>query len=161
MKKQQIFSSTVLIGFGFFFYLQETQFDVFSGFFRWPTLFVIIGIAFLLQGYIGKHNESLFPGVILTGFGLHFHVVERLEIWPDHIGVFILIISLGFLLQNQKTGTGLFYGLLFLVMSIILLFNETLTESLQSLENIVPYIWKIWPFFFIGIGVYLLFFQRK
>ncbi|WP_335869159.1 LiaI-LiaF-like domain-containing protein [Bacillus sp. 2205SS5-2] len=161
MKKQRLFPAVILIGFGLFFYLQEAQIELFSGFFNWPTLFLIIGFAFLMQGYKGKDHEAILPGVILSGFGLHFHVLQRLTIWPDHIGVFILIISLGFLLRYQKTGDGLWQGILFLVLSITLLFYQTVMQSLQMLETRFSFIWQLWPLFFIGVGVYLLFFNRK
>ena len=86
MKNQRIFPGIILIGFGVFFFWQQSKISLFAEFISWPTLLMIVGIAFLCQGYGGKDYESILPGVILTGFGLHFHVVNYLSIWPNTIG---------------------------------------------------------------------------
>ena len=128
----------------------------------WPTLLIIVGIAFLGQGYGGKDYEAILPGVILTGFGIHFHIVNRLSIWPDHIGIFILIISLGFFYYVIKgQGMVLFHGVLFLIISIILLFYNEVLQWLGLLENKAGNIINLWPFLLIILGIYLLFFKRK
>ncbi|MEK5173268.1 DUF5668 domain-containing protein [Heyndrickxia sp. FSL W8-0496] len=161
MKNQKIFPGLILLGFGLYFYLEHSQIDILKEYLTWPTLLIIVGIAFLGQGYGGKDYEAILPGVILTGFGIHFHIVNRLSIWPDHIGIFILIISLGFLLRYQRTGNGLFHGVLFLIISIILLFYNEVLQWLGLLENKAENIINLWPFLLIILGIYLLFFKRK
>ncbi|MCI1593488.1 LiaI-LiaF-like domain-containing protein [Heyndrickxia oleronia] len=161
MKNQKIFPGLILLGFGLYFYLEHSQINILMEYLTWPTLLIIVGIAFLGQGYGGKDYEAILPGVILTGFGIHFHIVNRLSIWPDHIGIFILIISLGFLLRYQRTGNGLFHGVLFLIISIILLFYNEVLQWLGLLENKAGNIINLWPFLLIILGIYLLFFKRK
>lgn len=157
MKNQRIFPGIILIGFGAYFFLQQTQINLFKEFYTWPTLLIIVGIAFLGQAYIAKEFEGILPGTILLGFGVHFHVVHKLDLWPDHIGAFILIISLGFLLRFQKLGTGLFQGLLFLVLAGLMLFYDKIVAWLGLIENGVSLAWKFWPVVLIFIGIYLLF----
>jgi hypothetical protein len=161
MKNQRIFPGITLIGFGSYFFLQQSGITVFQQFYTWPTLLIIVGIAFLGQGYIAKDYEAILPGVILLGFGLHFHVVNRFEIWPDHIGSFILIIALGFLLRYQKTGTGLLHGFLFLILAILLLFYDKIANWFGVLETNVALAMKFWPALLVVVGVYLLFIKRK
>ncbi|WP_064092527.1 LiaI-LiaF-like domain-containing protein [Rossellomorea aquimaris] len=161
MKQQRIFPGIILIGFGIYFYLQQANIVLFQEFFTWPTLLIIVGVAFLGQGYGGRDYEAILPGTILVGFGLHFHVVNKLAIWPDHIGTFILIISLGFLLRYQKTRTGLFQAILFLTLSIILLFYDKVIRWFGLLEGSVGSPWEIWPIVIIVIGIYLLFIKKK
>ncbi|WP_102274383.1 LiaI-LiaF-like domain-containing protein [Cytobacillus massiliigabonensis] len=161
MKNQRFFPGIILIGFGAYFYLEQSNIPVLQPYFTWPSLLIIIGVAFLFQGYGAKEYYAILPGVILTGFGLHFHVVNRLELWPDHIGVFILILALGLLLQQQKTGSGLFQGLLFLLLSILLLFYDRVIVWLGLLENGVSNVWKFWPVILILIGGYFLFIKKK
>ncbi len=161
MRNQRILPGFILIGFGAYFFLQQSNITWLQPFFIWPTLLIIIGVAFLLQGYGTKEHHAILPGVILTGFGLHFHVVNRLEIWPDHIGIFILIIALGFILQHQKTRSGLFQGLLFLIVAILLLFYDQINRWLGLLENGVSSFWKYWPGILIVIGAYFLFIKKK
>ncbi|MDQ0270008.1 LiaI-LiaF-like domain-containing protein [Cytobacillus purgationiresistens] len=161
MKNQRIFPGVVLIGFGTYFFLQQANIEVLKPFFTWPTLLIIVGVAFLFQAYSGRDYDGILPGVILSGFGLHFLIVNRLDIWPDHIGSFILIISLGFLLRHLKTGTGLFQGILFLLLALMLLFYDKIISSLGALGDSVSYIWSFWPAFFILLGLYLLIFKRK
>lgn len=161
MKQQRIFPGFILIGFGLYFYLQQKNIVLFQEFFTWPTLLMIVGIAFLGQGYGARDYEAILPGTILVGFGLHFHVVNKLEIWPDHMGTFILIISLGFLLRYQKTRNGLFQGILFLTLSVILLFYDKVVGYLGLIEGRVGSAWEFWPIVIIVIGVYLLFIRKK
>ncbi|MBS4173730.1 DUF5668 domain-containing protein [Bacillus sp. FJAT-49736] len=157
MKNQKFFDGIILIGFGLYYYFSQNHIQIFKEYITWPTLFMIVGIAFLVQGYNGKNNEAILPGVIFTGFGFHFHVVHKLAIWPNNIGVLLLIISLGFLLQYQRTRNGLFQGLLFLALSIILLFYDKLVSTLGLLENRVESIWKYSPIALVIIGIILLF----
>ncbi|MDP4163566.1 MAG: DUF5668 domain-containing protein, partial [Bacillota bacterium] len=145
MKNQQIFPGIILIGFGAYFFLQQSGFSLFQQFYTWPTLLIIVGIAFLGQGYLSKDYEAILPGTILTGFGLHFHVVHRLSFWPDHIGAFIFIIALGFLLRYQKTGKGLFHSILFILLDVLLLFYDKISNYLGLLQNGVSIVWKFWP----------------
>jgi hypothetical protein len=161
MKNARIMPGFILVGFGIYFFLQQQNILLFQSFFTWPTLLMIVGLAFLFQGYGAKDYQAILPGVILTGFGLHFHVVNRLDIWPDHIGVFILIIALGFLLTHQKTGSGLFHGVLFLILACLLLFYDRIIHWFGFLENSVLEAWKFWPAILILAGVYLLFIKRK
>ncbi|HEY4550901.1 MAG TPA: hypothetical protein VIG98_11590 [Bacillus sp. (in: firmicutes)] len=161
MKNQRIFPGIILIGFGVFFFWQQAEISLFAEFISWPSLLMIVGIAFLCQGYGGKEYESIFPGVILTGYGLHFHIVNHLSIWPNSLGVFILIVALGFLLRYQKLGTNLFYGILFLALAGLLLFYDKVMSWFGLLETNIATFAHLWPFALILIGVYLLFFKKK
>lgn len=161
MKNQRIFPGIILLGFGAFFFLQQNQVALFKEFDTWPTLLIIVGVAYLFQGYMAKDYEAILPGVILAGFGLHFHIIKHLEIWPNSTGIFILIIALGFLLRYQKVGAGLFQGILFLVLAILLLFYNKILGWLGFLENGVGDFVKFWPALLIGYGIYLLLMKKK
>ncbi|MGM0900264.1 MAG: LiaI-LiaF-like domain-containing protein [Bacillota bacterium] len=160
MKNQNLIPGIILIGFGIYYYLLQINLVLFDQFFTWPTLMAIVGIAFLVQGYRGKDYDSILPGVILFGFGCHLHIVGRLDIWPDHLGAFILIIALAFLLRYQKTGTGLFHGILFLILAALLLFYDQITIWLGTIESGLATVWKFWPIALVLIGIYLLFFNK-
>ena len=161
MKNQNMIPGIILIGFGVYYYLQQIGLTLFDQFYTWPTLMAIVGVAFITQGYRGRDYDAILPGVIFLGFGIHLHVVGRLEIWPDHLGAFILIIALAFLLRYQKTGIGLFHGILFLILATLLLFYDQISSWLGTLEGGVAFIWRFWPVALILIGAYLLFFKRK
>lgn len=161
MKNQNIIPGIILIGFGIYYYFQQIDLVLFEQFFSWPTLMAIVGMAFLVHGYRGKAFDSILPGVILFGFGVHLHIVNHLEVWPDHLGAFILIIALAFLLRYQKTGAGLFHGILFLILAALLLFYDQITLFLETTESGVATLWNFWPIALVLIGIYLLFFKRK
>lgn len=161
MKNQRIFPGIILIGFGAYFFLQQSGITLFQQFYTWPTLLVIVGAAFLGQGYFSKDHEAILPGVILAGFGLHFHLVHRVTFWPDHIGTFIFIIALGFLLRYQKTGTGLFQAVLFILLAVLLLFYDKIAGYLGLVQNGFSLAWKFWPAVLILFGAYFLFFKKK
>jgi hypothetical protein len=103
MKNQRIFPGIILIGFGAYFLLQQSGITIFQQFFTWPTLLIIVGIAFLGQGFSANDHEAILPGVIMAGFGLHFHLVGKVSFWPsNNIGMLILIISIGFFYAISK-----------------------------------------------------------
>lgn len=156
MKNINIIPGMILIGFGSYYFLQQNRIALFDEFYTWPSLMLIIGISFLVHGYWGKNVESIFPGVIFSGIAIHLHVVGRLELWPDHLGAFMLIISLGFLLRYQKTGTGLFHGILFLIISGLLLFYDEIANKFASEQTGVALLLNNWWILLILFGLYLL-----
>lgn len=160
MKSYQIFPGIILIGFGAYFLLKQINIAAFQPFFTWPTLLIIVGIGLLFQGYGAKDYHAILPGVILTGFGLHFHIADHLNIWPEHTGIFMLIIALGFLLQSQKTGYS-FQGFLLLIFAFLLLFKDKADIWFNSFGGSISAIWKYWPLFFIVFGTYFLIRKRK
>ncbi|WP_040207754.1 LiaI-LiaF-like domain-containing protein [Neobacillus jeddahensis] len=162
MKNQRIFPGIILIGFGAYFLLQQTELTLFQQFYSWPTLIVIVGIAFLGQGFSAREYEAILPGVIMTGFGLHFHLAGHVSFWPTNtIGMLILIISVGFFLRFQKTNNGLFQAFLFLIISVLMLFYDKIAGYLGFLQSGMNFIWKFWPALLIVIGIYFLLKKKK
>ncbi|WP_243297432.1 LiaI-LiaF-like domain-containing protein [Bacillus litorisediminis] len=158
--KHRIFPGILLLGFGCYFFIDDWIPE--WGFLQsWPTLLAIIGVAFLGQAYIGKDYESIIPGVIFIGIGIHFHVVAQLSLWAGHFGVFVLVIALAFLLYYQKKGDGLGVGLSFLILAVFLLFSDKVATGIGFLETSIAFIQRFWPFVFIVLGLILLFFKRK
>jgi hypothetical protein len=162
LKNQQIFPGIILIGFGAYFLLQQSGITIFQTFFTWPTLLIIVGTAFLGQGYSANDSEAILPGVILVGFGLHFHFVGNVTFWPNNnIGMLFLIISLGFFLRFQKTSSGLFQAFLFLILAVLLLYYDKIANYLEFVQNGMSLVWKFWPVLLILIGIYFLFKKKK
>ena len=162
MKNQLIFPGVILIGFGAYFLLQQVGITFIEGFFTWPTLLIIVGLAFLGQGYSAKDHEAILPGVIILGFGLHFHLMNHLSFWPHNtIGVLILVISIGYFLRFQKVGNGLFQAFLFLILSVLLLFYDKIGGYFDLLQNGLSWVWKFWPALLIVIGIYFLLKKKK
>lgn len=161
MKTQKLFSGIVLIGFGFIYILKEWNVSFIGNLYNWQTLLIIIGLAFLFQAYKGKEYSVILPGVLLTGLGLHFQLVHKLSIWPDHMGSFLLILALGFILQSQKTRQGMLNGILFLFLAVLLLFYQDLIPALSFLRISSQTINSIFPFLFILAGGYFLLTKHK
>lgn len=162
MKNQRIFPGIILIGFGAYFLLQQTGISFFLEYSTWPTLIMIVGVAFLGQGFWAKDAEAILPGIIMFGFGLHFQLVGRVDFWPhNHIGMLILIISIGFFMRFQKTNTGLFQAFLFLIISVLLLFYDQIAGYFGLLQSGFSFIWKFWPALLIVIGIYFLLKHKK
>jgi hypothetical protein len=162
MKNQRIFPGIILIGFGAYFLLQQSGITIFQQFFTWPTLLIIVGIAFLGQGFSANDHEAILPGVIMAGFGLHFHLVGKFSFWPsNNIGMLILIISIGFFMRFHKTNNGLFQAFLFLILAVLLLFYDKITAYFDLLQNGMSFIWKFWPALLIVVGIYFLLKKKK
>jgi hypothetical protein len=162
MKSQRIFTGTILIGFGAFLFLQQSGFAALQTLYSWPTLLIIVGAAFLGQGYSAKDYEAILPGVIIGGFGLHFHFAGKVAFWPNNtIGMLVLFISFGYFLRFQKANNGLFQAFLFLVLALLLLFYDNVSEYLNLLQNGLSFVWKFWPAIIILVGIYFLFMKKK
>ncbi|WP_066063733.1 LiaI-LiaF-like domain-containing protein [Neobacillus soli] len=162
MKNQHIFPGILLIGFGAYFFLQQLNITFFQQISTWPTLLIIVGIAFLGQGYSAKEHASILPGVIMTGLGLHLHLAGRIGFWPsNNIGMLILIISFGLFLRFQKTNSGLFQAFLFLILAVLLLFYDKIAGYFGILQNGMSFVWKFWPALLIVVGIYFLLKRKK
>jgi hypothetical protein len=161
MKKQGIFPGIILIGLGGYFLLEQLKFPLLKAFYTWPTLLIIIGVAFLAQAYSSKAYQSIVPGFILLGLGLHFHFSSLFYFWPDHWAMFTLIIGFAFLLRYQRTKEGLFPALLLIILSILALFYHEVIGWIGWVGSIVALIEKYWPLALIGAGIYLLFIKKK
>jgi hypothetical protein len=161
MKNKPIFSGVILLGFGLYFFLQQTDIMLFQDFFSWPTLLCITGLAFLGQAYVVKDQGSILPGIILFGFGLHIHIAGKLDIWPDHIGVFLLIISFGLILQLRQTKSSASAGWVLLIISILTLYYDQIVSWLGLAKMEAIRTGTYWPFILIGIGIYMLFSRKK
>ncbi|MCT8137483.1 hypothetical protein H1D32_06845 [Anaerobacillus sp. CMMVII] len=106
MKRQGIFPGVLLVSVGLIFLLQNYGIPFVNYIFSWPSILVIIGLAFLFQAYIGKDYHSIFTGVLLVGLGIHFHGLQLFSFWPDHWAMFTLIISVSFcfvIVRQKKT----------------------------------------------------------
>jgi len=157
MKKQGFFLGIILIGIGVYFLMDQLNIPFLNNVFTWPTLLVIIGISFLLQGFVGKETQSLFPGTILTGLGIHFHGRELFDFWPDHWAIYTLIVGLAFIIRHQKTKNGIVPGILLLVISFLGLFYDGIIGWMNYIGEAVGWLENFWPVVLIIIGVYLLF----
>ncbi|MGM9926579.1 MAG: LiaF transmembrane domain-containing protein [Bacillus sp. (in: firmicutes)] len=157
MKAQNLFSSIILIGIGLYFFLSQSDIiNLFNGFYSWPTLLCIVGIAFLFQAFKAHVNEAILPGVILLGFGIHFHVTQSFNLWPNEFGVFLLIIAIGLFIQARKAKTSLWSSILLFVISVYLLFQPQFLNTTNILGDGFHQILSFWPFLLIGIGIILL-----
>ncbi len=161
MKKKSVLSGVVFIGFGLYFLSQQYNIHPFKDFHTWPTLLLIVGIGFIAQGYSRKDYDNILPGVVLTGIGIHFHVINHLAVWPDHAGIFLLVIALGLLLKYVKTGIGLLQGILFLAAAILLLFFDRLANWAALQGRDIAMFSNFWPIIFIVLGAYFLFSRNK
>ncbi|RHW40662.1 hypothetical protein D1B31_10720 [Neobacillus notoginsengisoli] len=161
MKNRQLFPGIVLIGFGAYFFMEKSEIELLEKFYTWPTLLLIVGIAFLCQGYLTREHDAILPGTILTGLGGHFHIAGNVQSWPPDTGTFMAIIALGFLLRYQKTGNGLFHGLLFLAVAILLIFTEQVDALFGQTGSSMTLVWKFWPAILLAIGAWLVFAKRR
>ena len=162
MKNQRIFPGIILIGFGVFFFWQQAKISLFAEFISWPSLLMIVGIAFLCQGYGGKEYESILPGVILTGFGLHFHRCKSSFNLAKFIGnLYINHRSRLFTSVSKIRYKPFLWAFFFLLLPCLLLFYDKVMSWFGMLETNIATFAHLWPFALILIGVYLLFFKKK
>lgn len=156
MREFRYFTCTILIGFGFFYLLRSIDFPLFQPYYSWATLSIILGLAFLLQSRFGGQADFLLPGVFFTGYGLHQYIAGKLAYWPGEQVVIFLLFGLGFLLIYLKKGVGKGAGILFIIISALLIFYEKILDFL-GISNYAETVSTYWPVALILIGLYILY----
>ncbi len=157
MKKHSTIISLLLIGIGIYFLLQQYSIPYLSQFSTWPTLLIIFGVAFLFNSYKNKDRDSLFPGIVLLGLGIHFHALNDVDWWTNHWGMYTLIVGLAYLIHSYKSKKSLTPGLLLTVISIIVLMPAIIPSWYTTFDFVYSKIEQFWPFILIIIGSLLLF----
>ena len=99
MKKQNALFAYILIGIGVFFLLRELKLPIFTDFYSWQTLLIVIGLAILIHSYRSHSYENILAGGIILGIGIHLHGRANYAFWIDHWAVYLLIIGAAFLLR--------------------------------------------------------------
>lgn len=154
MKRQNVFIGVLLIGIGLFYFLQRFHLPLLEDLNNWPTLLIILGLAFFLQSVIGKDDHMIFPGVLLLGLGLHFLLAGRLAHWPEGWPMYTLIVGAAFLIRWRKAKKdGFAPGIILILISI---FGFTYQAYQGLLITVSSAIETFWPLALIVIGAYLL-----
>jgi|SRR5699024_267388 len=156
MKKGHLLTAYILIGLGSYFLIKQLHLSLFSSFYGWPTIFIIIGISFLLHSYVVNDNGHLFAGVLLVGSGVHLHGLENYAFWYDHWSIYMLIVGLAYTVLFFKTKKGLIFALILLSISFIMIFSITLPDWFSGIYWLIDFIDTFWPVMLIAIGLYFL-----
>ncbi|MHA6252105.1 LiaI-LiaF-like domain-containing protein [Oceanobacillus sp. CAU 1775] len=156
VNKQNSLIAYILIGVGVFFLLRELKLPIFTNFYSWQTILIVIGIAFLIHSYRGKNYEQIFTGVLLLGIGIHLHGIQNYSFWIDHWGMYLLILGLAFLLRYFKTKNGLLMALLFIGVGALLVFSSQFNTYFYWINDLFRLAEKFWPILIIIFGIILL-----
>ncbi|WP_017726698.1 LiaI-LiaF-like domain-containing protein [Halalkalibacterium ligniniphilum] len=158
MKQQRVFTGVLLTGLGGYFLLQQYPLPYREQLLTWPSIFVLLGLAFSIQFLFSRDNGSLFPGLLLLGLGLHYHGIAFFPFWPSHWAMLTLILGLSYSILYLKTKQGgLGLGLALLLFSLFMLFS---TNVFLWSKNILTLFDGFWPFALILFGVFLLMRRR-
>ncbi|PAV27702.1 hypothetical protein CIL05_20610 [Virgibacillus profundi] len=156
MKKQNALAAYVLIGIGGYFLLRQLKVPIFTDFYSWPTLLIIIGLALLIHSYTAKNYQNLFGGTIILALGIHFHGLEHYSFWIDHWAVYLLIVGIAFIVRFLQTKHGLLPGILLIGISLILIFSLEVPAWFDWIYDVFEFIERFWPIAIIIVGIYLL-----
>ncbi|ARI76908.1 LiaI-LiaF-like domain-containing protein [Halobacillus mangrovi] len=156
MKKQNSLTGFLLVGLGLYFLIRQFNIPFLSQFYSWPTLLIIVGVAFLLHSYLTKDYANIFTGALLLGFGIHFHGLNHFPFWIDHWSVYLLIIGIAILLRYQKTKSGLIPALILVGLGLFALLVPTTPSWFTSIQMIFQWIERFWPVVLILFGFYML-----
>lgn len=150
MKNQRLFIGTLLTCTGTVYLLDSFQLPFSNFLLQWPIILLILGIAYLVQGTIGKEQHALFSGIILCGLGVHFFAAESFLHWPTNWGIYTLILGIAFL--TQKKGSFKIAVLLITISLFVLFYSNFHLWQ----DKLLTYINGYWPLLLIGFGSYLL-----
>ncbi|WP_047981686.1 LiaI-LiaF-like domain-containing protein [Ornithinibacillus contaminans] len=156
MKNKNSFTAYLLIGIGLYFLFRQLKLPIFTDFYSWPTLLIIIGLALVIYSFQTKDYQQLFSGTIILGLGIHFHGIQHYVFWIDHWAMYPLIIGIAFLVRYFKTKQGLVPGLILIGLSSILIFSINIPTWFDWIYDIIDFIAIYWPVVLIGIGIYFL-----
>ncbi|WP_042146198.1 LiaI-LiaF-like domain-containing protein [Paucisalibacillus sp. EB02] len=156
MKNKNALTAYVLIGIGLYFLLRQLKLPIFTDFYSWPTILIIIGLALLIYSFQTKDYNSLFSGTLVFGLGIHFHGIRHYSFWIDHWAMYPLIVGIAFLVRYVKTKQGLLPGLILLLISCIFIFSINIPSWFNWIHDVVNFIDVYWPIVLVIIGIYLL-----
>ena len=161
MKNQRIFPGIILIGFGIYFSCKQAKFHFFQSIYMAYADYDCRNCLFIPRLW-GKDYEAILPGVILTGFGFHFHVVNRFSIWPDARWCtysYSLLSDRSYAIKRLVMVY--FKESYFLAFAGLMIILSTTVGWLGLLTNKVDSVVQYWPILLILIGIYLLFLKKK
>lgn len=156
MKRKNLFSAYLLIGVGIYFLLKQLQIPIFTNFYSWPTLLIIIGISLLLHSRSSRDDQSLFNGTFLLGLGIHFHGLAHYSFWSNHWAVYTLIIGIAFFVRYLRTKNGLLISIILISISSFMIFSVKTPSWLHWIYQLTSLLENYWPVALIIFGVYLL-----
>lgn len=156
MKNRNSFIAYLLIALGVYFLIKQLDLMFFRPFIGWPTMIAVIGLVFLLHSYTARQDNSLFIGVILLGFGIHFHGSQNYIFWYDHWSIYTLIVGIAYFVLFLKTKKGFIKAIILLSISIIMIFSISLPSWFKGIFGVIDFIETFWPVILIGLGVYFL-----
>jgi uncharacterized membrane protein len=156
MKNKNTLTAYLLIGIGLYFLLRQLKLPIFTDFYSWPTILIIIGLALLIYSFQIKDYNQLFSGTLLLGLGIHFHGIRHYSFWIDHWAMYPLIIGIAFLVKYMKTKQGLVPGLVLIIIACIFIFSLNIPSWFSWVNDIVNFINVYWPIVLVAIGIYLL-----
>lgn len=157
MAKKHSFIGYLLIGIGVFFLLKQLKIPIFTDFYSWPTLLIIIGAIFILHGYRSREYDNLFTGTIVLGLGINFHGLNHYSFWVEHWAIYPLIIGIAFIVRAFKTNSGMILGLFLTISSLIIISSIQLPSVFSWVYTLIDYIESYWPIVLIIGGIYFLF----
>lgn len=156
MKNKNTLTAYMLIGIGLYFLLRQLKLPIFTDFYSWPTILIVIGLALLIYSFQTKEYNSLFSGTLVFGLGIHFHGIRHYSFWIDHWAMYPLIVGIAFLVRYFKTKQGLLPGLILLLISCIFIFSINIPSWFDWIHDVADFIDVYWPVVLVVIGVYLL-----
>lgn len=161
MKKYRWFISILFIGFGLFYFASQQQYPALIPLYDWYSILFIIGLACLFQAYAGHDQHYIIPGILLTGFGIHFCLSTILTNYPNPYGVLTMIVAVSLFLKNKRSKGDLLPSILLCLISLFFFFSQQLDTIINQTEFELSLFQTYWPLLLVGIGICLLFFKRK
>lgn len=150
MKNHMLFIGTLAVCIGGFFLMDAFQIPFLQFFQKWPTAMLVLGIAYFVQGTAGKERHALFTSVILCGLSLHFLFSPYVSIWPNHWGIFTLILGIALLTQKNESFK---IAILLITVSLFTIFYS---DFQVWQEKLIEYASGLWPLLLIGLGIYII-----
>lgn len=150
MKNYMLFIGTLAICIGGFFLMDAFQMPVLHYFQKWPTVLLLLGIAYFVQGTVGKERHALFTSVLLCGLGLHFLFSPYVSIWPTHWGIYTLILGIALLTQKNESFK---MAILLIAVSLLTIFYS---DFQVWQDKLFKYASGLWPLILIGLGIFII-----
>lgn len=156
MKQNNPLIGYISIGLAIYFLIAQLEFGFFEPFHGMHTIIAIVGICFIVHSQAKNAPIHLLIGTFLAGISIHLYGLSHINGWIDYWAIYLLLLSISFLLYYLQTKKQLWVGLTFAGTSVLLILSKEIPDTFQSIQFILDFIDSFWPVGLLIFGIILI-----
>jgi len=158
MKQSNQLIGYISIGLAIYFLIAQLEFSFFDKLNGLHTIIGIIGICFIIFSQTKNAPIHLLIGTFLVGISIHLYGLLHINGWIDYWAIYLLLLSISFLLYYLQTKKQLVTGLTFASISLLFIISKQLPNIFQPIHFVIEFVNTFWP---VALLIFGVFFIRK